>query len=109
MRLYFSEVIFLPTEFGDGVENRRIFDVLMNGQPLLSSFEPVSLDAARAAAPGLERGYLTDRLAPGWDETARALGCVSVHCNSRYLTEAQADEVRSAGYWLASQFGQRRP
>ena len=68
--------------------------------PLLSSFEPVSLDAARAAAPGLERGYLTDRLAPGWDETARALGCVSVHCNSRYLTEAQADEIRSAGYWL---------
>src|SRR5204863_3122920 len=27
--------------------------------PLLSSFEPVSLDAARAAAPDLDRGYLT--------------------------------------------------
>ena len=39
LKLYFSEVIFLPTEFGDGVENRRIFDVSMNGQPLLSSFD----------------------------------------------------------------------
>ena len=68
--------------------------------PLLSSFEPVSLDAARAAAPDLDRGYLTDRLTPGWNEAARALGCVSVHCNCKYLTEAQADEVRGAGYWL---------
>src|SRR6195256_1749674 len=49
--------------------------------PLLSSFEPVSLDAARAAAPDLDRGYLTDRLASGWDEVASALGCVCVHCN----------------------------
>uniref|UniRef100_Q01RD0 Malectin domain-containing protein n=1 Tax=Solibacter usitatus (strain Ellin6076) TaxID=234267 RepID=Q01RD0_SOLUE len=47
LRLYFSEVIFLPTEFGDGVENRRIFDVLMNGQPLLSSFD-IAADAGGA-------------------------------------------------------------
>ena len=47
LRLYFSEVIFLPTEFGDGVENRRIFDVLMNGQPLLSSFD-IAADARGA-------------------------------------------------------------
>lgn len=33
LRLYFSEVIYLPTDFGDGVEGRRTFDVLMNGQP----------------------------------------------------------------------------
>src|SRR2546427_3775726 len=68
--------------------------------PLLSSFEAPSLDAARAVAPDLHRGYLTDRLASGWAEAARALGCVSVHCNSKYLTQAQADEVRNAGYWL---------
>ena len=47
LRLYFSEVIFLPTEFGDGVENRRIFDVLMNGKPLLSSFD-IAADAGGA-------------------------------------------------------------
>src|SRR5436853_3789833 len=70
--------------------------------PLLSSFEPASLEAARAAAPELDRGYLTDRVGSGWDEAARALGCVSVHCNSKYLTERQADEVRAAGYWPPS-------
>jgi glycerophosphoryl diester phosphodiesterase len=68
--------------------------------PLLSSFERVSLETARAAAPQLDRGYLTDRFESGWDKAARALGCVSVHCNSKYLTEAQADEVRGSGYWL---------
>jgi hypothetical protein len=47
LKLYFSEVIFLPTEFGDGVENRRIFDVTMNGKPLLSSFD-VAADAGGA-------------------------------------------------------------
>ncbi len=47
LRLYFSEVIFLPTEFGDGVENRRIFDVALNGEPLLSSFD-VAADAGGA-------------------------------------------------------------
>src|SRR5205085_10554656 len=47
LKLYFSEVIFLPTEFGDGVENRRIFDVLMNGEPLLSSFD-IASDAGGA-------------------------------------------------------------
>src|SRR5258708_20455212 len=52
--------------------------------PLLSSFEPHSPDAARAAAPDPDRGHLTDRLASGWDEVARAPGCVSVHCYSKY-------------------------
>jgi hypothetical protein len=47
LKLYFSEVIFLPTEFGDGVENRRIFDVSMNGKPLLSSFD-IAADAGGA-------------------------------------------------------------
>jgi hypothetical protein len=47
LRLYFSEVIFLPSEFGDGVENRRIFDVHLNGQPLLSSFD-IAADAGGA-------------------------------------------------------------
>ena len=44
LRLYFSEVIYLPTEFGDGVEGRRTFDVLMNGKPLLTAFD-IAADA----------------------------------------------------------------
>src|SRR6266571_1255138 len=48
--------------------------------PLLSSFQRAALEAARAAA--------------------QALGCVSVHCNCKYLTAAQAKEIRGAGYRL---------
>jgi glycerophosphoryl diester phosphodiesterase len=69
-------------------------------QPLLSSFQPVALEAAHAAAPDLPCGFLTDRVEPGWREAARKLGCVSVHCNSKYLSVAQAAEIRDAGYWL---------
>jgi len=66
LRLYFSEVIFLPTEFGDGVENRRIFDVQMNGQRLLSSFD-IAADAGGANTADIRafsnvspvNGYLT--------------------------------------------------
>ena len=47
LKLYFSEVIYVPTDFGEGVENRRVFNVLMNGQPLLSSFD-IAADAGAA-------------------------------------------------------------
>ena len=69
-------------------------------KPLLSSFHPACLEVARSAARELERGYLTEQIAPGWSEAAHRLGCVSVHCNCEHLTKAQADEVKSAGYWL---------
>jgi glycerophosphoryl diester phosphodiesterase len=69
-------------------------------KPLLSSFQQTCLEVARSAAPELDRGYLTDRVAPGWSEAARRLECVSVHCNFEHLTEPQADEIKSAGYWL---------
>lgn len=72
----------------------------VSSAPLLSSFHPASLEAARESAPGLARGFLTERIEPGWVETASALGCVSLHCNCEYLTQAQVDEIRTAGYWL---------
>jgi glycerophosphoryl diester phosphodiesterase len=68
--------------------------------PLLSSFQPAALEAARTAAPQLSRGLLTYRLDGGWRDVARDLACVSVHCNFKYLTAAQADEVHEAGLWL---------
>src|SRR6266536_2118824 len=68
--------------------------------PLLSSFQRAALEAACAAAPELDRGFLTDRIGPDWRDAAQALGCVSVHCNCKYLTPAQAKEIRGAGYWL---------
>jgi glycerophosphoryl diester phosphodiesterase len=69
-------------------------------RPLLSSFQEICLDVARTAASEFERGYLADRIAPGWQSAAARLGCVSVHCNAEHITEAQAREIRSAGYWL---------
>ena len=47
-------------------------------QPLLSSFEPGSLVAAREAAPALPRALLLDRLAADWFELALALECAAV-------------------------------
>ncbi|HRP29573.1 MAG TPA: glycerophosphodiester phosphodiesterase [Burkholderiaceae bacterium] len=47
-------------------------------QPLLSSFEPPSLAAARDAVPDLPRALLLDRLAPGWFELTQELGCAAV-------------------------------
>ena len=72
----------------------------VSSAPLLSSFHPASLEAARESAPGLARGFLTERIEPGWADTASALGCVSLHCNCEYLTQPQVDEIRTAGYWL---------
>ena len=44
LRLYFSEVVLRQTDSGDGVENLRVFDVLMNGKPLLPFFD-IAADA----------------------------------------------------------------
>jgi len=69
-------------------------------RPLISSFQKDCLEVARESAPEFERGYLTDRIEPGWHEAARKLGCVSVHCNHLHLGKAQAVAVKGAGYWL---------
>src|SRR6266545_6232338 len=68
--------------------------------PILSSFQQVAMEAAREAAPDLKRGYLTDRIEPGWREAARRLDCISVHCNAKHLTAGQAREIRDVGCWL---------
>jgi glycerophosphoryl diester phosphodiesterase len=46
--------------------------------PLLSSFAPLALAAAREAAPQLPRALLLDTLPAGWFELATALGCAAV-------------------------------
>jgi len=68
--------------------------------PLLSSFQPAALRAARAAAPELQRGLLTDKIEEGWGAAAEDLGCVSIHSNCEHLTAEQAREIRGAGFWL---------
>jgi glycerophosphoryl diester phosphodiesterase len=68
--------------------------------PLLSSFEPAALEAAREAAPQLALGFLSDPVPRDWRALLERFGCVSLHCNHRHLGEVQARAVREAGYWL---------
>jgi malectin (di-glucose binding ER protein) len=42
LRLYFSEVVLGMTDSGDGADNQRIFDVFLNGRPLLTYFDVFS-------------------------------------------------------------------
>lgn len=66
--------------------------------PVLSSFSTVALEAAQEAAPELPRGYLVDKIPPDWRRTMQRLGCVALHCNYKYLSEALAAEAHEAGY-----------
>ncbi len=69
-------------------------------QPVLSSFSVAALEAARKAAPGAALGLLVDGIPEGWQATAERLKCVSLHCNQKKLTQAQAQGVARAGYGL---------
>jgi glycerophosphoryl diester phosphodiesterase len=68
--------------------------------PLLSSFDPEALDAARETAPELGRGLLVGEVPPDWRERLERHGCVSLNCDHARLREADARAVRDAGYWL---------
>jgi glycerophosphoryl diester phosphodiesterase len=68
--------------------------------PLMSSFSPVALAAAREAAPDVPRALLLDQLGPDWEAQARALDAVAIHTNQKYLTAALARQVKDAGFGL---------
>ena len=70
-------------------------------QPLLSSFQPAALAAAKAAAPELARGAITRSIPSDWESWMQKLGCVSLHCDYRMLLPRQVRTVHDAGYWLA--------
>jgi len=67
--------------------------------PLLSSFEPAALEAARAAAPQLPRALLIDSLFDGWFECAQQLGSVAVVANHRLYDAPMVDHLHRAGLW----------
>jgi len=68
--------------------------------PLLSSFDPDALDAAREAAPALERGYLVGDVPPDWRGRLERHGCVSLNCDHVRLREADARAIKRSGYAL---------
>ena len=65
--------------------------------PLLSSFSPVALAAARSAAPGLPRALLTDQPLQDWVGQARDLGCVAAVTQFRMMDAESIGRLRAAG------------
>lgn len=70
------------------------------GLPLLASFSVAALAAARQAAPELPRALLVDRLPADWQAQAAGLDVVAIHTNQQHLTQAQAQQIKAAGYGL---------
>ena len=66
--------------------------------PLLSSFKPEALVAARDAEPDLPRALLLDKLWDGWWETAESLGVVAVITNYRLMDRALIERLHARGW-----------
>ena len=66
--------------------------------PLLTSFQPAALEAARAAQPQLPRGLLLDTLTENWLETAAKLQCVAIVCNHRLWNAGTVAQAKQAGF-----------
>lgn len=70
--------------------------------PLLTSFEPPSLEAARIAQPQLPRGLLLDELPQDWLDTARQLECVAIVCYHDLWNSDTVSQAKKAGFRLLS-------
>ncbi len=65
--------------------------------PLLTSFRPEALQAARDAQPLLPRGLLLDTLWNDWLAAAQSLGCVALVCNQTLWDKSTVSQARTAG------------
>ena len=68
--------------------------------PLLSSFRPDALAAARDAAPALPRALLLDSLPPGWQGQATALACSAIVSHHTLMDANLVAQLR-ARQWRA--------
>lgn len=64
--------------------------------PLLSSFQPLALQAAQDMQPHLPRGLLLDTLPAHWLQTAQQLACHAVICQHELWTNATVAQAQSA-------------
>ncbi len=65
--------------------------------PLLTSFIPQALQAAREAQAQLPRGLLLDALWTGWLEVAQKLECVAIVCDQILWDANTVAQVKNAG------------
>lgn len=68
--------------------------------PLFSSFSLHALLAAKAAAPGIPRGYLVDTIPDDWQECVQTVDAVALHTNHKNLTERLAHDIKAQGSGL---------
>ncbi len=68
--------------------------------PLISSFSPIALAAAAAAAPDIPRALLVFGVPRDWRRQLEDLQCAALHCLSRKLREGRARDIITAGYTL---------
>ncbi len=68
--------------------------------PLISSFDPVTLAAARDAAPDIPRALLVFGIPRDWRRRMNDLACTALHCRHRELTPGRAGAVVDAGFPL---------
>lgn len=66
--------------------------------PLISSFRPDALRAARDAAPELPRALLLDSLWNGWPGVAQALDCVAVVTNHLLMDATLMAQIKAEGW-----------
>ncbi|HYM03257.1 MAG TPA: glycerophosphodiester phosphodiesterase [Stellaceae bacterium] len=64
--------------------------------PLVSSFKPAALAAAREAAPEIKRALLVRALPRDWRRQLEALDCAMLHADQRRLDRAAVEAVLAA-------------
>ena len=65
--------------------------------PVVSSFRPESIAAAREAAPDLIYALLVAAVPRDWRARLGALGCRDLHCSAERLTRSKAEAVAAGG------------
>jgi glycerophosphoryl diester phosphodiesterase len=70
--------------------------------PVLSSFSPEALAAARQEAPQFARGMLFGRVPRDWRRRAETSGCAAIHADHRRLASTIVAQIRESGYCVVA-------
>ena len=68
--------------------------------PLLSSFSPEALMAARDIAPEIPRGLLIGHVPEDWQARLEQVGAIALHTSHKTLKQEQARAIKDAGFGL---------